>query len=96
MCLRCQPVAYNNMMWDRREMDFQILRQVTANMEATRGFTSFSLAFDKANVGGLSLASSLSALPDNVGFVGTPQVPSPVSLALSVFRGHLDRGQTSV
>lgn len=37
----------------------------------------FSLAFDKANVGGLTLANSFIAMPDNTGFPGVPQVISP-------------------
>lgn len=73
----CVYVDIMQLLWNPKTLDHQLYRHVLAGIEASNGHRDFSLAFDKANVGGLTLANSFIAMPDNTGFPGVPQVISP-------------------
>ena len=72
--IRCVNVDLSELMWDNLKLDYQLLKYMVSGMQATVGATRLHLAFDKANVGGLTLGNSVVSLPDDVAFVAPPQV----------------------
>ena len=69
----CEVVSLSDNRWDRQKLDSHLLKYVVSNMEATRGHTTFSIAYDKANVGGLTMGNCVVALPTHSAWVGIPQ-----------------------
>ena len=74
--LTCRPVDISELLWDRRQLDVELLRQLVAGIAATEQaeVQAISWATDKANIGGIGLESAVWALPSNVGNIFPPQV----------------------
>ena len=75
--IRCAHVDLSELMWENDKLDYQLLKYIVSGMQASQGALCMHLAFDKANVGGLTLGNSVFSLPDDVAFVGAPQVSCP-------------------
>ena len=74
--LTCRPVDISDLLWDRRQLDVELLRQLVAGIAATEQaeVQAISWATDKANIGGIGLESAAWASPSNVGNIFPPQV----------------------
>jgi hypothetical protein len=81
LALRCTKVDLLNLLWSNNQLDYQLLRYMVAGMRETEGQLRLSLAFDKANVGGLSLGNGVLALPNDIAFIVAPQVGWSIALA---------------
>ena len=67
--MNLMDILHNN-----RELDFEILKHVLAEVDASTSWNNISMCTDDAQVAGLSLKGSAFLLPNNICWEAVPQV----------------------
>ena len=72
--LRASTCDLLDMVWNRRRLDYELVKQVAAQTTYAAGRVNYSFATDEAHVGGPSLFNTVVVYKDNTALLMCPQV----------------------